>query len=67
MRDAYLSVLVRRSSLVVSLVASGAALCGCHDAGPYGHAPRYAELDDERAEVAGARGKSGPAKTGHGS
>jgi hypothetical protein len=35
------------------LVASFAV--GCHGAGPYGHAPQYAETGDEGAAVAGAR------------
>jgi hypothetical protein len=28
---------------------------GCQGAGPYGHAPRYVELDDETAAAGGAR------------
>lgn len=30
-------------------------LAGCHSAGPYGHAPRYVQLDEETAAVSGAR------------
>ena len=30
-------------------------LAGCHSAGPYGHAPRYVELDDETTAASGAR------------
>jgi hypothetical protein len=40
------------------LVAIGFAallLAGCHSAGPYGHAPRYVELDEETTAAAGAR------------
>jgi len=36
-------------ALLVTLVA------GCHGAGPYGHSPRYVELDDETTATAGAR------------
>jgi hypothetical protein len=32
-----------------------AALAACHGAGPYGHAPKYVDLDDETAAAAGAR------------
>jgi hypothetical protein len=49
MRNAFLS------HVLGPLVASAALLCGCHDAGLYGHAPRYAELDDEKTVGAGAR------------
>jgi hypothetical protein len=40
-----------------ALVVFAAALLmlGCHGAGPYGHAPKYAELDDETVAAAGAR------------
>jgi hypothetical protein len=30
-------------------------LVGCHSAGPYGHSPRYVELDDETTAASGAR------------
>jgi hypothetical protein len=33
----------------------GALLVACHGAGPYGHSPRYVELDNETAATAGAR------------
>jgi hypothetical protein len=39
----------------IPLVLGALLLAGCHGAGPYGHAPRYVELDDETAAVAGAR------------
>jgi len=31
------------------------AVAGCGSAGPYGHSPRYVDLDEERSAVAGAR------------
>jgi hypothetical protein len=31
------------------------ALAACHSPGPYGHAPQYAPLDDEKSAVADAR------------
>ena len=34
---------------------TGAFVTACHGAGPYGHSPKYAELDDETAAAAGAR------------
>jgi len=37
------------------LLAISVLVCACHGAGPYGHSPRYAELDDETSVVAGAR------------
>jgi hypothetical protein len=37
------------------LLAFVAFAPACHGAGPYGHSPRYAELDEETHEVAGAR------------
>jgi hypothetical protein len=43
---------MKRGLLCVAL-AVGAA--GCRSAGPYGHSPRYVELDEETAAVAGAR------------
>jgi hypothetical protein len=43
----------------IAPLASAAALAllaaGCHGAGPYGHSPRYVELDEETAAGAGAR------------
>jgi hypothetical protein len=39
--------------LVVLALAS--LVGGCHSPGPYGHAPRYVELDDETAATSGAR------------
>jgi hypothetical protein len=42
-----------------ALLAPAAALAllaaGCHGAGPYGHSPRYVEIDEETAAAAGAR------------
>lgn len=32
-----------------------AFVAACHGAGPYGHSPKYVELDDETAATAGAR------------
>jgi hypothetical protein len=44
----------RRFAFLV--VAIGAALLtGCHGAGPYGHSPKYVELDEETTATAGAR------------
>jgi len=37
------------------LLAAAALLSGCHGAGPYGHSPAYAPLDDEASAVTGAR------------
>ncbi|HEY1695709.1 MAG TPA: hypothetical protein VGG39_26255 [Polyangiaceae bacterium] len=42
-------------ALATLLVALLVALAGCHSAGPYGHSPRYVELSDETAAVAGAK------------
>jgi hypothetical protein len=42
-------------SRLLPLGLAAALLAGCHGAGPYGHAPRYVELDEETAAVAGAR------------
>jgi hypothetical protein len=39
---------------VVALALAGPLLAGC-GAGPYSHSPRYVELSDETAAVAGAR------------
>ena len=53
--------------MTVSLAAPGKRLAfavaatfallvaGCHGAGPYGHSPKYVELDDETTATAGAR------------
>jgi hypothetical protein len=38
-----------------ALFATLLLLAGCHGAGPYGHSPDYAPIDDESAAVAGAR------------
>jgi hypothetical protein len=45
---------MKKVALAVSL-AMAAFVPGCQGAGPYGHSPRYAELDDETAAGAGAR------------
>jgi hypothetical protein len=37
------------------LLAAVAFVAGCHSAGPYGHAPEYAALDEETAALAGSR------------
>ncbi len=42
-------------ALALPLLLSLVSLAGCHGAGPYGHSPKYAPLDDESAAVAGAR------------
>ena len=52
------SVFASPGATFVTLLTSLAAallVLGCHGAGPYGHAPKYAELDDETAAAAGAR------------
>jgi len=38
-----------------AFLALAFSLAGCHGAGPYGHAPRYVQLDDEVAAAATAR------------
>jgi len=38
-----------------SILAVASLAAGCHGAGPYGHAPEYAVLDEETAAVAGSR------------
>jgi hypothetical protein len=45
MRVALLAVAILLSALAVS----------CHSAGPYGHSPRYVEVDEETAASSGAR------------
>jgi hypothetical protein len=44
-----------RVGLFICFACLGCFVAGCHGAGPYGHSPKYAELDDETAAVAGAR------------
>jgi hypothetical protein len=46
-----LSVSFRSTLALLSFVAAA----GCGGAGPYGHSPRYVELSDETAAVAGAK------------
>lgn len=42
--------------LAFALVTTFACLlAGCHGAGPYGHSPKYVELDEETTATAGAR------------
>jgi hypothetical protein len=41
--------------LSVGIAALVLAVAGCRGAGPYGHAPRYVELDEEAAAATGAR------------
>src|SRR5580704_812525 len=45
---------MRKASLALSIALALPAL-GCGGAGPYGHSPRYVELDEEAATSAGAR------------
>jgi hypothetical protein len=42
-------------SVLHCLLACAFASNACHGPGPYGHAPRYVELDDEARAAAGAR------------
>src|SRR5271166_6078339 len=42
----------KKSLAALALVAFAVA---CHSAGPYGHSPKYVELDDETTAAAGAR------------
>jgi hypothetical protein len=44
-----------RTKLAACALALSLALTSCHGAGPYGHASRYAELDEETRAAAGAR------------
>jgi len=44
----------RRFALLVAAIGA-ALLTGCHGAGPYGHSPKYVELDEETTAAAGAR------------
>jgi hypothetical protein len=44
--------IITRHAVLLALAVSAT---GCHGAGPYGHSPHYAELDDETAASAGAR------------
>jgi hypothetical protein len=37
------------------LLALASGVGACHGAGPFGHAPRYVELDEETAVIEGAR------------
>jgi hypothetical protein len=46
---------VQARARVPFALAFAALLVACHGAGPYGHSPRYAEIDDEAAAAAGAR------------
>src|ERR1700724_3851859 len=46
---------MRIGTATVVALLFGALLVGCHGAGPYGHSPKYVELDDETAAAAGAR------------
>jgi hypothetical protein len=49
---------MRATSPVAAFAAAfclAAFLLACHGAGPYGHSPKYVELDDETAAAAGAR------------
>ena len=44
----------RRLAILVA-AAFSVLLLGCHGAGPYGHSPRYVELDEETTATADAR------------
>jgi hypothetical protein len=42
-------------ALLACVAPLSPAIASCHGAGPYGHAPRYVELDEETAAASGAR------------
>lgn len=42
-------------ALTFAALLLSACLLGCHNPGPYGHAPKYAPLSEEEAAVSGAR------------
>ncbi len=44
-----------RIALAIAMASLLAFVAGCHGAGPYGHSPKYAPLDEETAAAAGAR------------
>jgi hypothetical protein len=44
-----------RTGTLFALAGTLFVTAGCHSAGPYGHSPRYVELSDETAAVAGAK------------
>ncbi|HTB71867.1 MAG TPA: hypothetical protein VK762_01425 [Polyangiaceae bacterium] len=46
---------VRALALLLLAPLLGMLLAACHGAGPYGHSPKYVELDDETAAATGAR------------
>ncbi len=46
---------MRNLAAVSVFVLALAAMVGCHNPGPYGHAPNYAPLSDEETAVSGAR------------
>ena len=50
-----MSVVLAVLAAVATAATFAAVLVGCGSAGPYGHAPRYAELGGEADAVAGAR------------
>ena len=49
-----MSIAAARRASVIAVGLAGLS-SACHGAGPYGHSPRYVELDDETAAVAGSR------------
>ncbi len=44
-----------RPSTAAGAFALSLSLFGCHGPGPYGHAPKYAEIDDEARAATGSR------------
>jgi hypothetical protein len=44
-----------RLAVLAAAAVLAMATVSCHGAGPYGHSPRYAELDEETTATAGAR------------
>jgi len=46
---------MRIATSAAAALLLGASLAACHGAGPYGHSPKYVDLDDETAAAAGAR------------
>jgi hypothetical protein len=46
---------MRTAAATAVALLFGALLVACHGAGPYGHSPKYVDLDDETAAAAGAR------------
>ena len=55
MRSLHLPATGLRAARPFALALTCAALVGCHNPGPYGHAPNYAPLSEEESAIAGAR------------